>query len=428
MPALQPHVAHMDHYVRGKTWIAATFGQDEVRAMNNGRDGNFAYDPARIQAWLSDPSSYVAYRKHVEAGIQGGFGVVVKGSKEQADVRVEFTKLMQNKLKDKPEIAEHLIPSFPPLCKRLTPGPGYLEALTMENVNVIPTGIERIDADGVIGKDGQHRPVDAIVCATGFDTSHRNRFAIYGAGGVRLSEKWAEYPSSYLSMGVDGFPNFFMSLGPNSALGNGNLLMLIECAVGYITRCIAKMQTEDIRTMSPTPAAVHNFTSFCDAYFQGTVYSEECSSWYKSIPASAVTSSDPTIKNRGRVSALWPGSSLHAIQAMARPRWEDWTFEYIGGNPWAWFGDGWAGADRSGDPVAQTSYLDGVAARFVVDPLESNGVVNRVNEKENVAEVNGNPKFDSVQEEEKEFGLDTGAKSSAIHLEHGALNENGVVV
>jgi len=70
----------MDHYVRGKTWIASTFGHQEVRARNNGLDGNFTYNEVEKEAWRKDRASYVKYRKALEAGMQGGYAVAQIGS------------------------------------------------------------------------------------------------------------------------------------------------------------------------------------------------------------------------------------------------------------------------------------------------------------------------------------------------------------
>jgi cation diffusion facilitator CzcD-associated flavoprotein CzcO len=103
---------------------------------------------------------------------------------------------------------QYLLPDFPPLCKRLTPGPGYLEALTSDTVNVIPTPISHIDEAGIT-TDGKHRAVDVIICATGFDVSFQGRFPIYGRNGVNLQERYRIRPETYLSLCVDGFPNFF---------------------------------------------------------------------------------------------------------------------------------------------------------------------------------------------------------------------------
>ena len=35
------------------------------------------------------------------------------------------------------------------------------------------------------------------------------------------------------------------------------------------------------------------------------------------------------------------GSSLHAMKALAHPRWEDFEYEYMNVNPTGWIGNGW---------------------------------------------------------------------------------------
>ena len=259
----------------------------------------------------------------------------MRDSDEQREARDAFTSLMKSRLASKPEISEHLLPNFSPLCKRLTPGPGYLESLTQQNVEVIPTRIQRITETGIISEDGTLREVDVIVCATGFDTSFRGRFPIYGQDRVLLDDKWADRTDTYLSMTTDGFPNFFMSLGPNAALGAGSLLIILESIASYVAQCVEKLAYENVLTMRPSSAAVNDFTDFCESYLRKTVYSEECSSWYK------------TGRPNGRVTGLWPGSSLHAIHALRSPRWEDFEYTYVQGNAYGSFGDGWSERDRS---------------------------------------------------------------------------------
>jgi len=151
---------------------------DLVRERNNGEDGNFDYTEEEKEKWRKDPESYLKYRKLLEAGMQGGYIVTHKGTEAQIEARKAFDRDMRRRLEKKPEVAEHMLPDFPPLCKRLTPGPGYLEALTQDNVDVIATNISHITPTGIQTTDGKHREVDAIVCATGFDTTFRGRFPI----------------------------------------------------------------------------------------------------------------------------------------------------------------------------------------------------------------------------------------------------------
>ena len=114
-------MSRLDHYVRGRTWIATTIAGEEVQRRNpNG--SNFNYTAEEIEAWKKDPASYLTYRKALEAELQGAHIICMKDSQPQVEMRMFFTRLMKDRLSKKPEVAEHLIPEFPPLCKRLTPG------------------------------------------------------------------------------------------------------------------------------------------------------------------------------------------------------------------------------------------------------------------------------------------------------------------
>lgn len=271
---------------------------------------------------------------------------------------------MKRRLARKPELLNEIMPSFPPACRRLTPGPGYLEALADDKVDVITSDIVKAVADGIVTADGKHHPIDALVCATGFDTSFTPRFPIIGQDGLSLAERWKEVPETYIAIAVDKFPNYFISLGPNASLGEGNLLLMIEKEIDYFTECVLKMQRDNICSMSPRSDAVKRFAVHCEKYFSQTVFSMKCRSWYKGGSES------------GRVTALWPGklhtllpgiylstntggltgSSLHSMKVMAHPRWEDFEYQYINENPNGWLGDGWV-EDEKNDNI-NVNYLD----------------------------------------------------------------------
>ena len=231
----------------------------------------------------------------VELELQSAHGTTITGHLMQLRGQDVFTQNMKRRLANNPGLIDDLLPSFPPACRRLTPGPGYLEALTDDKVNLITSDIVKVDETGIITADGRHRPVEMLVCATGFDTSYTPRFLIKGRGGATLSGRWQQTPETYLSLATDGFPNYFISLGPNAGLGEGNLLLLIEKGIDYVTECVRKMQRDNIRAMSVRREAVQRFTQYCDAYFARTVFSGKCRSWYKGGTKD------------GRVTALWPG-------------------------------------------------------------------------------------------------------------------------
>ena len=88
---------------------------------------------------------------------------------------------MRQRLNGNPELFDSLQPSFAPGCRRLTPGPGFLEALQEPNVNFIRTPIKAIESRTVRLEDGSDvGELDALVCATGFHVSEAPPFPITG--------------------------------------------------------------------------------------------------------------------------------------------------------------------------------------------------------------------------------------------------------
>ena len=142
-------------------------------------------------------------------------------------------------------------------------------------------------------------------------------------------------------MAVDGFPNFFMMLGPNSAIGSGSLTMMIETEGDYIIKCIRKLQKEDYVSMSPKASRVADFSAYCESYFKKTVYVDKCNSWYRSEGGKG-----------NRITGLWPGSTLHCLETLRSPRWEDFEYENRDENRLRWLGNGWSVTQLGeGDPA-----------------------------------------------------------------------------
>jgi cation diffusion facilitator CzcD-associated flavoprotein CzcO len=74
---------------------------------------------------------------------------------------------MQERVSKKPELLDTIIPDYSPQCRRLTPAPGYLEAIAEKNVAYIQNPILEFTSTGIRTSDGVHREVDAVFCATG---------------------------------------------------------------------------------------------------------------------------------------------------------------------------------------------------------------------------------------------------------------------
>jgi len=253
-----------------------------------------------------------------------------------------YSEMMKARLAKKPEIIEAMIPSFGVGCRRLTPGPGYLEALVEDNVEFVSDKIASINPKGVVLENGRTVEIDALVCATGFHASSAPPFPIEGKNGTTIQKRFSPSPETYLAMTIDDFPNFFMMLGPNAAIGTGSLTMMIETQGDYIIKCIRKLQKEDYVTMMPKAARVHDFTEYCLEYFKKTVYLDQCNSWYRSEGGKG-----------DRVTGLWPGSTMHFLESLRAPRWEDFEYDSKSENRLRWLGNGFSVTqlEGGGDPA-----------------------------------------------------------------------------
>lgn len=349
VPAIQPKTKRIDNYVRGQTWIAPPWAATEVR-KHTPTGSNFKFTQKELKEFNEKPDSLLAYRKRLETEVQSMTKYLLRGELAEK-AATDFTQHMAKLLEKKPEILNKILPSFAPGCRRITPGPGYLEALSEDNVSFISDGISEITGDGIVTNDGTLRKVDAIICATGFDTSFSKRFPIYGSGGLDLSERWKDYPDTYISMSTNGAPNLFFAHGPSSGIGVGSLTIVLERTCDYVCSVIAKMQRDRIATIQPKRTACDSFKKYCEEFFKKTVFSLPCRSWYKRGTED------------GPVTALWPGSSLHFVKVLEKPRFEDYDYTYIGGDEMAWIGNGLTVAE-SDTSVDMTAYLDPVNVDF----------------------------------------------------------------
>ena len=72
------------------------------------------------------------------------------------------------------------------------------------------------------------------------------------------------HPRTYLSIAVDGFPNMFQALGPNSGVGAGNLLLVMERQVDYAVAATLKLQRERLKSIEVKPEAVEDYEKYID--------------------------------------------------------------------------------------------------------------------------------------------------------------------
>ncbi|KDR80777.1 hypothetical protein GALMADRAFT_1106097 [Galerina marginata CBS 339.88] len=317
LPAIAPKVSKVTTFIRSPTWVSPVQPQEQ-----------HIYSDEERRVFETDPEAHLKYRKELEAGFSALWPLFYADSEAQKATFSGMTMMMKDKLRNE-ALEKLVIPGWGVGCRRITPGVGYLETLGSEKVEVVYGEIKKITEKGCVGEDGVEHPVDILICATGFDTSYRPRFPIIGLGGKILAEEWAEEAQSYFGIATHGFPNYFMIGGPNSPVGNGPVLAALEAQADYMLKLMDRWQTENIHHIQPKLEAVKDFVEHRDKFMKGTVWDQKCRSWYKNN------------SDTGKVTVLWTGSTLHYLEAIAEPRYDDWDFKYTG-NRFAFLGNGYS--------------------------------------------------------------------------------------
>ncbi|KAF2483098.1 FAD/NAD-P-binding domain-containing protein [Neohortaea acidophila] len=330
--ALQPQVSHLFTWIRSPTWMTAGFAGKYA-----GPDGaNFRYSEEQKRLLEKNPDYYLQYRKAVETEMVSGFARYHRNTPESKAAHDFASKDMKTRLASAPKLIDTLIPrTFPVGCKRPTPGNGYLEALVQDNVTVFTdSGLEKITEKGVLGPDGKEHELDAILLATGFDTSWVPRFPII-AHGTNLQDVYKERPVGYLGVAAPGMPNYFSVYGPYGPLASGSAMPMITAYVNYIVQMVKHIQREDVKSVTPQQQAIEQYAEHTALFTDRTVWNAPCRSWFKGN------------KVDGRI-LLHPGSRNQFLEMMARPRLQDYDFVYRTKNMWAWLGNGFSTRDFDG--------------------------------------------------------------------------------
>ena len=198
-----------------------------------------------------------------------------------------------------PELLEKVMPDYTIGCKRILPSNKWYPALSQPNVDLVTDGIAEVRESSIVTRDGTEREVDAIIFSTGFHVADMPIGGLVrGRDGLLLDETWEGSPRAHVGSTVHGFPNLFLLLGPNTGLGHGSMVYMIESQIAHVMGALGAMDEQGMETVEVREETVARYTERLDAQMAGTVWSSGCASWYQ----------DET----GRNPTLWP----------------DWTFRF----------------------------------------------------------------------------------------------------
>lgn len=181
-----------------------------------------------------------------------------------------------------PELRRKLTPDFPIGCKRILLSNDWLPALQRPNVELVTDAIAEVTADGVKTADGRERRVDVIVYGTGFSaTEFLAPMRIRGLHGGELRETWKAGAEAHFGISVSGFPNLFILYGPNTNLGSGSIIFMLEQQQQHVVGLIRAYAQAGWRYAQLRPEAQAAWAQEIRERTAKTTYAADCHSWYK---------------------------------------------------------------------------------------------------------------------------------------------------
>ncbi len=204
-------------------------------------------------------------------------------------------------------------------CKRVLLSADYYPALQRHNVSLVTAAIEEVRPHAIVTAGGHEHDLDAIVTATGFEPFDISAaIDIQGRGGRSLADDWRDGPEAFRGVAVAGYPNLFLLMGPNTALGHNSILFMIETQVRYVLQCLRWLDSGRLDTLEVRGDVQRTYNDALQQRIERTVWRSTpwrsggdggldyrpCGSWYRHAS--------------GRNHVIWPGSAVAYWATMLR--------------------------------------------------------------------------------------------------------------
>ncbi len=264
------------------------------------------------QRWVFQhvPLAQRMYRDSIYWRLEARFNIMRRESRLGSWLARQFRTRLRPLVSDRLSEAA-LLPDYPPGCKRILIADDWYPTLMRPHVRVVTDAVESVEPEGIRTRDGTLHPLDTIIFGTGFRTTEfLSPLEITGRDGVRLDDLWSDGARAFLGLSVPGFPNLFMLYGPNTNLGHNSILFMIEQQVGYLVQMLQQEVVRGVRAMDVRVDSADRFDRDVQEAATRTVWSEGCTSWYKT--------------DDGRITNNWTGHTTAYRRLLAHPDLDDW--------------------------------------------------------------------------------------------------------
>jgi cyclohexanone monooxygenase len=284
VPEIAEQTAHLDVYQRTAPWVMPR------------RDR--AYTALERFGFKHLPALQRLYRTAIYWGRETFVPGFTVSPKLAAPAKKLALANIEKAISD-PRLRQQVTPTFEIGCKRILISNDWYPALARDDVDLVTDPIAKVTAGAVVTRDGVEREVDAIIVATGFYTTEQPIAEhIIGRDGQSLAEHWAgNGMAAYKGTTINGFPNLFQIVGPNTGLGHSSMVFIIESQLAYILDALRSMRDTDTATVEPRPDAQRAWNDDLQRRLRRTVWNTGgCSSWY--------------LDAHGRNTTLWPRTTF----------------------------------------------------------------------------------------------------------------------
>lgn len=283
VPEVAARAGHLAIFQRSANWII--------------KRGDRAYRPWERWVFTHVPGVARAYRWLVWAMAEVLLYPVMRRRKAISRLYEKWARANLRENVNDPVTRRALEPDYPIGGKRLLIHDDFYPALNRTNVDLVTSGIERVEPGGIRTRDGRLHELDVLVLATGFQTNpFLAPMRIEGLGGRTLEQDWAAGARAYYGVTVSGYPNLFLLYGPNTNLGHNSIIFMLECQMSYVLSALAELDADDLEYLDLREEVLAAHDAVIQRALGATAWAATGRSWYKD--------------GSGRITNNWPYSTL----------------------------------------------------------------------------------------------------------------------
>ncbi len=283
-PSIAPEVARLTVFQRTPHW--AVYNPNYHKDVTAGNKWAIAHIPfyakwMRFQLfWAGSDGFHATLRvdpawPHPERSLNAQ-------NQQMRDMIIDYVR---KELDGDEDLLAKVIPPYPPYGKRMLRDNYWYRMLKRPNVDLVTGSIREITENAIVLQDGSVHEVDVIIMATGFQASKMLwPMELKGRGGRSIRDVWGDDdPRAYLGITVPGFPNLFLTYGPNTNLAHGgSIIFHTECQVRYILQALRHMIETGQSTLEVSREAHDEYNRQVDEMHRGMVWAHPgVMSWYK---------------------------------------------------------------------------------------------------------------------------------------------------